>query len=82
MTHPLVRFLRMDLWVALQDPGTMDEEPVGVYTTEELALEVAGLASYPDQGAATLYVLDEVPDWVDGFVAEQLAQEQLGERSK
>jgi hypothetical protein len=61
----------MDLWLAISDPGTRDEDALGVYTTEELALEVASLATYPDQGEARHYVLDEVPDWIEGFVAEQ-----------
>jgi hypothetical protein len=64
----------MDLWVALLDTFESTEPHeqrfLGVYSSEQLALEVANLASSPGEGEAHHYVLDEVPDWIEGWVAE------------
>lgn len=69
----------MDLWVALQDtfPSTEPYEArfLGVYSSEQLAIEIANLASSPGEGEAEHYVLDEVPDWIEGWVAELAAHE-------
>lgn len=69
----------MDLWVALQDTAEStepyEERFLGIYSSEQLALEVANLASSPGKGEAEHYVLDEVPDWIEGWVAELAAHE-------
>lgn len=74
-----IGFLSMDLWVALQETFESAEPHeqrfLGVYSSEQLALEVANLASFPDEGEVGHYVLDEVPDWIEGWVAELAAQE-------
>lgn len=70
----------MDLWVALQDTAEgaepYEERFLGVYSSEQLALEVANLASAPDEGEVEHYVLDEVPDWIAGWTAERAAYEE------
>jgi hypothetical protein len=65
----------MDLWVALMDEVGYDEHILGVYSSEELALEVANLASSPEAGGIKHYVLDELPGWLEGWVAELAARE-------
>jgi hypothetical protein len=65
--------------VALQDTAEStepyEERFLGIYSSEQLALEVANLASSPGKGEAEHYVLDEVPDWIEGWVAELAAHE-------
>jgi hypothetical protein len=57
---------RMDVWLAVgavgddhNDPGT---EIVGVFSTEERAVEAAHFA-FPYTGRARSVTLDETPDW-------------------
>lgn len=74
----------MDLWVALlnyvEHADYYDEHILGVYSSEELAIEAANLASDPAQGGIKHYVLDELPDWIDGWLAERAAREQAESR--
>ena len=60
----------MDLWVALMDMPESEEHILGVYSSEELALDVANLASTPEEGRVRHYVLDEIPDWIEDWLAE------------
>jgi hypothetical protein len=62
----------MDLWAAIYNAGTLDEGVLGVYSSEEAALKAAELAS-PGEADVEHYVLDETPDWVEGFAARHAA---------
>jgi hypothetical protein len=54
------------VWAALINADTEDEEVLGVFTTELLALEGANRVS-PEAADAAPFVLDEMPEWVEGF---------------
>ncbi|MGA9314659.1 MAG: hypothetical protein WBV77_08535 [Solirubrobacteraceae bacterium] len=60
----------MEAWIATTNDSPMDAPPIGVYTTEELALAAAERVS-PGESNAELFVLDEVPDWIDTLEREE-----------
>jgi hypothetical protein len=58
------------VWTSLINADTEDEEVLGVFTSEDLALAAANRVS-PEAADAVPFVLDEVPDWVAGFERER-----------
>jgi hypothetical protein len=66
--------LPVDVWIAIINAESRDEEDVGVYTTEELALATAKRVS-PEAADVKHCVLDKVPEWVEGYDYEQVARE-------
>jgi hypothetical protein len=60
------------VWTSLINADTEDEEVLGVFTSEELALAAANRVS-PEAADAVPFVLDEVPEWVVGFEQEREA---------
>lgn len=72
----------MDLWVALMDT-VEDADPhaerfLGIYSSEELAIEVADLASSPNEGEVKRCVVDEIPSWIEKWTVERAAYEEAG----
>jgi hypothetical protein len=66
----------MDVWIALFNAETINEDIIGVYTSEESALKAAELIS-PGETRAEQFVLDEIPDWAHDFAAEEAANNEL-----
>jgi hypothetical protein len=60
------------VWTSLINADTEDEEVLGVFTSEALALAAANRVS-PEAADAVPFVLDEVPEWVEGFEQEREA---------
>ena len=59
----------MDIWGAVINAETQDEEVVGVYSTRELALTTARRGS-PEAFDTVHFVLDKVPEWIAGYEQE------------
>jgi hypothetical protein len=62
-------FEPVDVWAAVIYPESADQTVLGVYTTQELAVATAERVA-PEDAEATHFVLDEVPEWIDGFEQE------------
>jgi hypothetical protein len=67
----------MDIWGAVINADSQDREVVGVFSSEELALNTAKRGS-PDAFDAVHYVLDKVPEWIPGFEQELAKQKADG----
>jgi hypothetical protein len=64
----------MDIWLATISHDEPLISVIGAYSTEERAEEVAKRAS-PDDWETLYFVLDEIPDWIDGD-EEELDEDQ------
>jgi hypothetical protein len=60
----------------VESADLVSERFLGVYSSEELAIEVANLASSPDVGEVKRYVVDEIPSWIEKWTAELAMHEE------